>query len=253
MEKVEHAKESGHWYKKDGTPAYTYLNKKGEEKPTTLREAKKEGLVPGVTTIIKLMASQGLQNWFNDQIILACLTMPKIEGEAESDYIARIKKDAGEQAKKAREKGTEIHAVVQSGFEGKLSIANEYTEYYISARDTLVNALIHTIWKCETPFATERYGGKIDLLGGGYLLDIKTTSKDLENIKLWDDHYMQLAAYRLGVVKPCEDYIDTQCGILYINTETAESKLIMAEEKELERGWKMFNSLVDLYYAKSGL
>jgi hypothetical protein len=40
---------------------------------------------------------------------------------------------------------------------------------------------------------------------------------------------------------------------LYINSNTAESKLIFAEESELEKGWKCFNALLDYYYAKTGL
>lgn len=29
---AEQVSEQGHWYKRDGSPAYTYINKKGEEK-----------------------------------------------------------------------------------------------------------------------------------------------------------------------------------------------------------------------------
>ncbi len=41
----EKAQENGHWYTKDGTPAYTTIGKTGE-RATTLRDARKLGLLP---------------------------------------------------------------------------------------------------------------------------------------------------------------------------------------------------------------
>ena len=57
---------------------------------------------------------------------------------------------------------------------------------------------------------------------------------------------MQLAAYREGLAIP-----NAQCGILWINSVTAESRLVWADEKDLERGWKMFNALLDYWVAKN--
>ena len=245
---ADHAKENGHWYKADGTPAYTYLNKKGEEKPTTLREARKLNLVPSVTTIISCASAPQLVNWKIDQAILSSLTLSRNDDETEQEYLARIKADAQEQAKKAAERGTYIHALVQSGFEGMVFTNDDEYEFYRSAKDTLIIATDNEQWVCEKSFATERYGGKADLHTSKFLVDIKTHDKPDDKLKLWDEHYMQLAAYRegLGIVK-------AKCGILYINSVTAESKLIWADEKELVKGWKCFKALLDFYYAKTGL
>jgi hypothetical protein len=244
---AKHSADSGHWYKADGTPAYTYINKKGEEKPTTLREARKLDLVPSVTTIISCASAPQLVNWKIDQAILSSLTLTRNEAETEQEYLARIKADAQEQAKKAAERGTYIHAIVQSGFEGKF-IPIEYETYYCSARDTLFSATDNEQWTCEKPFATDRFGGKADLHTLKFLIDIKTTDKPIDGLKLWDNHYLQLAAYRVGL-----EIYEAQCGILYINSVTAESKLIWADEKELGKGWKCFSALLDYYYAKTNL
>jgi hypothetical protein len=48
--------EAGHWYDHDGKPMYTIVGANGKERNTTLRDAKKEGLVPSVTTIIGIAA-----------------------------------------------------------------------------------------------------------------------------------------------------------------------------------------------------
>jgi len=245
---ADHAKENGHWYKADGTPAYTYLNKKGEEKPTTLREARKLNLVPSVTTIISCASAPQLVNWKIDQAILSSLTLSRNDDETEQEYLARIKADAQEQAKKAAERGTYIHALVQSGFEGMVFTNDDEYEFYRSAKDTLIIATDNEQWVCEKSFATERYGGKADLHTSKFLIDIKTTDKPIDGLKLWDNHYLQLAAYRKGLKLD-----EAKCGILYINSVTAESKLIWAEEKELVKGWKCFSALLDFYYAKTNL
>ena len=38
--------ESGHWYTQEGDPMYTIIGANGKERNTTLRDAKKEKLVP---------------------------------------------------------------------------------------------------------------------------------------------------------------------------------------------------------------
>lgn len=240
--------EQGHWYKPDGSPAYTYINKKGEEKNTTLRQARKDGLLPSVTTIIRCAAAPGLENWKAQQVLMAALTTDRKQEETEQEYIDRIIADANEQALKAREKGTMIHAFVQSGFEG-VPLEVEAYRYYLSAKNTLENELNADVqWTCEKSFATERYGGKADLHSPHYLIDFKTTDKPVDGLKLWDEHYLQLAAYREGL-----GVSGAVCGILYINSSTAESRLLLAEEKELEKGLRCFNALVEYYYAKTRL
>jgi len=60
----EQKSESVHWYTKDGEPAYTIERADGKGfRNTTLRDAKKLGLLPSVTTILGVAAKPGLQNW----------------------------------------------------------------------------------------------------------------------------------------------------------------------------------------------
>jgi hypothetical protein len=249
------ASEAGHWYKKDGSPCYTIEGKNGQIRPTTLRDAKKLGLVPSVTTIIRCAAAPGLENWKQDQAILAALTCPRIEGESEADMLSRIKKDAAEQAKKAAERGTQIHAWVQGWFEDKeegIEAGTEEHRFCMSVNATIFEAVGYQEWVTEKSFATPRYGGKCDLHNEKYTLDFKTTDKDISTVKTWDEHAMQLAAYCIGMYDR-EPWELSQCGIVYINVNTAESRLIWIPEDELEKGWMMFAALLDYWYAKNGM
>ena len=54
--------ESGHWYTQEGEPMYTIIGANGKERNTTLRDAKKENLVPSVTTILGMIAKPSLEN-----------------------------------------------------------------------------------------------------------------------------------------------------------------------------------------------
>ncbi|MBE3145094.1 MAG: hypothetical protein IMZ61_14425 [Planctomycetes bacterium] len=241
--------EAGHWYKKDGSPCYTIEAKSGQIRPTTLRDARKLGLVPSVTTVIRCAAAPGLTNWMIDQAILAALTCPRIDGEDETAYLSRIKADSKEQARKASERGILIHAVVQHGFEDHLPLARwDGYEYYASARKTLVSWCGLREWISEKSFATTRYGGKVDLHNDDYLIDVKSTDKDITTLETWDEHKIQLAGYNGGLGGNAR-----KCGILYINVNTAESRLVWIDEKELDKGWKMFSALLDFWYAKTGL
>ena len=79
----EKLSESGHWYKKDGSPAYTTLGKTGE-RATTLRDARKLGLLPSTTGIIRQLSSAGLDLWKQQQVLLAALTLPRLADELET-------------------------------------------------------------------------------------------------------------------------------------------------------------------------
>jgi len=244
---ADYASESGHWYKQDGTPCYTVIGKNGKEKPTTLREARVMNLVPSVTHILSLANKPALISWMVDQGILAALTTPRIDGEPEADYLSRIKKSSKEEASKAAERGTLIHGWVQKGFEGKKLLPPE-DEFYISASVTLGKECGRQEWSSEKSFARDGYGGKCDLHNKDFVIDFKTTEKDLATIKTWDEHGMQLGSYRHGL-----GVEGAKAGILYIHVKTAESKLIWIEEDELQKGFKCFQDLLSFWYHKTGI
>jgi len=113
----EKLSESGHWYKKDGTPAYTVHGKTGEG-PATLRDARKLGLLPSVTTINGMLSKAGLDTWKQQQVLLAALTLPRLPDEPEADWLARVMQDSKATGREAAERGTAIHGIIQTWFEG---------------------------------------------------------------------------------------------------------------------------------------
>ena len=114
--------ESGHWYGLDGSPRYTVKAKDGSMRPTTLRDARKNQLVPSVTTVMKVAAAPGLEVWKQEQLLLAALTLPKRPDESEKDYITRIVADSKETGKNAAERGTRIHESIEKWFDGETNV-----------------------------------------------------------------------------------------------------------------------------------
>jgi len=253
MTEIKHATEAGHWYKLDGTPFYTLDGKNGCKRNVTLADAKKlKDIVPSVTTIIRECYKAGLENYKINQNILAALTLPRIESEKEIDWIKRVRQDAKEHTLQRAEKGTAIHAAIQAGFEKKPSQSLPY-EYYLVAAQKIAEEIGEQDWICEKSFATERYGGKVDLHNANYLIDIKTKEGSLNEVKLYDEHYMQLAGYCKGLNRHNgADILDCKYGILFVS-ENKEAKLLIATEEDIKRGWEMFISLCAYWYAKTGL
>lgn len=247
------AQEGGHWYAKDGTPMYTVPAKNGEPRATTLRDAKKMGLLPSVTTIMKAAASPGLEQWKMNQMMLAALTLPRMDGESEESFIKRIQADSKEQARQAADRGTAVHEAIERFFDGQIEA--ESLPYLEPVYKKIEENFGILNWSVEKSFASGQYAGKVDLHsldGDGVVIDFKTkefTSESLEKVAGFDENVMQLAAYRMGLAIP-----NARCANVFVSV-TEPGLVVVREwtEDELVRGWKMFDALTTYWYAKSQL
>ena len=249
-EKVE---QNGHWYTPQGTPAYTTIGKTGE-RPTTLRDARKEGLLPSVTTINGMLSKAGLDTWKQQQVLLAALTLPRGLQETEDEWLKRVMQDSKATGREAAERGTAIHAVIQGYFEQMY--LPEKPAYLDAIDSTLNSAFGSQPWLSEKSFGHPLgFGGKCDLMakpingqGTGYIVDFKTKNTDLDKVDVYFEHEMQLAAYREGLGLPT-----ARCAIVFVNGTTNQVKLVEVEESKLQNGWECFQHLLRVYQIKNNL
>ena len=250
----EYTAESGHWYKPDGSPAYTVEGANGKTRNTHVGDARKNGLVPSVTTIIGCAAKPALDVWKQQQAILAALTLPRLDGESEDNWLARVVADSKETARKAAERGTEIHGVIEAFYEG---VYLPELPTYVRVVESTINAHFGPqLWVAEKSFARNGYGGKCDLISrphvhpksDGFVIDFKTTEKDVDTLKVYFEHEMQLAAYREGFEMP-----NARCAIVYVNAQQNKAKLIEIPDADLRIGWECFSHLLAFYRAKNKL
>ena len=249
---MTHPSESGHFYWPDGRPCYEVPSADGKKmvKPD-IRHAKKLGLYPGTTTIIREAAKPGLERWKQTQAILSALTLPRLDGESLDSFAERALRDSGEQAKKAAERGVSIHGAIQAHYE-----AQDYPdEYKVFVANTVLAIDLkygeHSWW-AETSFSHPLgFGGKADLhaeLGSPIVIDIKTKEFSEPVGKLaYDEHCIQLAAYREGLELP-----KAVCSNVFVSVNNPGLVHIHEwPEEELQRGWRMFQALLDYWYART--
>ena len=244
---------SQHWYTKEGTPAYTTIGKTGE-RATTLRDARKEGLLPSVTTIINLMSKPALSSWLQQQVLLAALTLPRESNEPEQEWLKRVMSDSKATGREAAERGTAIHNIIQGYFEQMY--LPEKPVYLDAIDSTLKSAFGSQLWLSEKSFGHHLgYGGKCDLMakpmngqGSGFVVDFKTKDTDLDKVDIYFEHELQLAAYREGLNLP-----NARCAIVFVNGKTNQVKLVEIEETQLQKSWECFQHLLRVYQIKNNL
>jgi hypothetical protein len=244
--------DSSHWYTRTGAPAYEVAAAKGAMRPTTLRDARKLGLVPSVTTVLSVVAKPQLVAWQVRQGILAALTLPRIEGEPEDAYLARIKADGEQQVKDAAEEGTRIHDAIECAFKGHTYPA-DYRPHVEAARAALAEAFPGvTDWVAEASFAHESgYGGKVDLHSPstGIVVDWKGKDGDFSDAKrLAYDQHWQLAAYQRGLGLP-----RNACANGFVSrTHPGKVKLHVWSKEEIEEGDRVFMAALELWRCIKG-
>jgi hypothetical protein len=246
--KNDHAQEGGHWYTRDGDPMYTVPSKKdGTPRNTTLRDARERNLVPSVTTILNIAAKPGLNVWLQEQAILAALTLPRGTEETESAWLKRVVQDSKAQARDAADLGTEIHAAVQGFYEGRK--ASAYPIHVQTCTKAIESHYGAKKWIAERAFAHEMgFGGKVDMHTDGIVIDIKTKDfDDPAKVAGYDEHLMQLAAYRVGLGMP-----EARCANVFVSRTNADLAVVKEwAEEDLARGWLMFTALLSFWQYKN--
>ena len=248
----DYASDSGHWYTKEGETAYTQETKsgpnKGKARNTTIGDARKLGLVPSVTTVLKIVAKPQLEEWKVNQGILAALTYPATEQERSDDklFLAAVKRDAREHAIKAAQEGARIHGIVERYFRSEYNLEGEILVPLVKAMQE------HDVcgkWEPEKSFASPLgYAGKVDLhsKSNGLVVDYKTKDGDEEKfkkVKGYDGELGQLAAYAHGLGMSDARLINifisrTHPGVIKIHEWTKE---------ESEWGWQYFQDCFALW------
>ena len=236
---------SGHWYTADGQPSYTRIAKNGNVRATTLRDAKKEGLLPSVTTIINVLSKPGLDRWKQEQVLLASLTLPRLENEPEADWLKRVTEDSRATGRDAMDRGTNMHNVLEAYF--SQVYLPEYPSYTRRTEESLREHFGDQFYDCEQSFAHPLgYAGKCDLYSEeGIVVDFKT-KESLKNVEVYPEHELQLAAYCNGLKMP-----NARCAIVFVSEN--ETKIFEIDSEKINKSWEMFKHLLAFFQLKNGL
>lgn len=237
--------QSQHWYGRDGSSAYG----------STLRDARKHGLVPSVTTVDKVIAAPQLTNWMVRQALDAALTLPRLDGESLDAFKERALEDSRRQAIEAAEKGTELHNAIEASFVG--GRIRGWEKHCGAVKKALNEHFGERQWINEASFAHPMgFGGKCDLHALGIVVDFKSKPRIEEGKKYaYDNHARQLAAYAVGldVVTYPEggvfDWKSVTLANLFIGVEDAKVSVHIHTPAAAEKGWAQFQAALALWKA----
>lgn len=239
-----------HWYTREGLPCYEVPKAGGVGfRATTIADARKLRLRPSVTTVLSVIDKPALTNWKIDQAILAALTLPRIDGEAERDYLARVKADGAQQAKDAADEGTRIHDALEAHFKRRpfdakyephvAAVVRRLEELYPGVNDWVAEAYI--------PEGVP-YGGKCDIHSPstGLTCDYKGKDGDFsDGKKLAYDQHWQLAPYQRGLCVPKADGFN----IFVSRTHPGKVAHHVWTPADMTEGWAVFQAALALWQA----
>lgn len=236
--------------KKDGTG----------NRPTTIADARKLGLLPGVTQVLQVLDKPALREWLIRQAVYAVVTSPDVDGEVLDAKITRVleqERQQDEESQIARDRGTEIHAALEDLFCGK-PISPEI--------DPWVRPAFDAVCKYGELVATERvlvgdgYAGKTDLIQLAkdcwWLWDYKS-AKSLPTKGAYPENRLQLSAYAKAwesfSFKQSQDpmRLTIRTGNIYISTADC-GKFVICEHVEWQETYKAFASLVAVWQWQNG-
>jgi len=198
--------EGSHWYYTDGKPCYELPKADGSGmKVPTLADARKLNLLPGVSTILKILHKQALLEWLIEQSVLAVLTTPRLPQEPDDAFAKRVlstERVQDQESQKARDRGVEIHDGMEQLVSGK-PVDPDLAPWVMPAFEKLKS--YGPFLQAEVNVVGRGYGGRTDLVQQGqdciWVWDYKSAKKlpDPKKGGAWSEHRLQLAAYAKAI------------------------------------------------------
>lgn len=244
---------ASHFYTRDGRPAYEQprVDGKGTTK-TTVAHARKLGLLPSPTTILRLLAKPQLDTWKQEQAALAVLTAPRREGEELDAFVHRVlqvEKEHEAEKEAAADEGKAIHDSIECAL-NDVQYDLKYKPY--------VDATLKEIQKygrCvfnEKILVGDGYAGRTDC---GLESDHFITVVDFKGCKklpryAYDEHLLQGAAYAAALGNTGDKQV--QVAIVYIN-RNIPGEVALFTLWPWRDHYEMFRCLVKFFYLSNGL
>lgn len=250
------SKESGHWYfPVTGEPAHFQPCKTREgTRPTTLADAKRLGLLPSVSSILRVLDKPALRDWLIRQAVHAVVTAPDIPGEGIDAKLVRVlesERQQDQESDRARDLGADVHAAIESALAG---------QFYEPEFAPFVKAALDEVAKLGTVKASEKilvhplgFAGKTDLIMQSNVttvLDFKTC-KNLPTKGAWKEHVLQVSAYTDAVNVSHAAPLVLNSAVLYIST-TEPGKVMLYTDEDWQDAFEVFKSVFQVWKWMNG-
>jgi len=188
------------WYTRDGHPLPTTIAANGEERPTTLRDARRLGLFPAVAAILDVIARPVLQTWIVAQGILSSITLPRGDDETPDAFAHRVAADMNSHRDQAAHLGARIHHAIGQNLAG-LPPDSEIAPHLAELKKWFAAVNVNPLAIDDDRVSLEwGFGGRIDLYaevhGQPALIDFRSQVVKKAKPNFYENWPLQLAAHR---------------------------------------------------------
>lgn len=251
---------AGHWYTRDGSPAYAVQKKDGTgTRPTTLRDAKKLSLLPSVTTILAVLDKPQLTTWKIKTAIRATLDVERADGEETDAWVDRVVEAAGEPAAEAADLGTRIHNAIEAVCRGEAWDVAALGTYVAPVLGWIVGKMEQggRIIVQEGVIANSAYGfaGRVDCAfempdGTVWVVDWKSRKTrpgetDAQAFTPYATHRLQLAAYAAEWALE-RGWDKIRCANVFTSS-TEPGRFGVSVHEDPEGAWEAFKATLDVW------
>jgi len=249
-----------HFYKEKGEPFhYVPMTTRDGTRPTRMSDVKKiwanKGFcVPSVTTVLNILSKPALENWKINQHLKQAFGIDKsvlsyeLEHSVELDeFIEEVKRLTEIEMDLAPSAGTNFHKLMED-YVNRNTKDDENYQLAEKVYKTILDKTSSKDFTTEKSFATELYGGSVDLHSDDWIIDYKTKNKN--NFKagkmVYEENIMQLSAYREGL-----GLKNAKCANVFICLDTQKIDFHVHSEKELEKGKHLFHHALQIWYIRN--
>ena len=251
-----------HWYLPSGETYHTVLSADGvTPRPTTLRDARKVGALPSVTSVLGIIAKAGLEAWKLEQAILSALTLPRGRNEPLDVYAKRITTDMDAQVRASAEVGVKIHAACQEyALKRTCTLEADLVPYWEPWK-VWFDANVQEVRRVEEVVISRShgYGGTMDLecwlTGFGWtVVDFKTqkvkkAASGEPRPAFYETWPLQLAAYRRAIgghVASVENPMGERLASVVIDVERPRPVAVRVWDETAEY-WHVFEAALAMW------
>ena len=249
-----------HWYDINGTPKYEIKKKDGGMRATTLRDARKHGWVPSVTTVMDIVSKPGLEVWKVNKAIESALTVTRLVTETDEELSKRILAHSKQESEQAAKRGVHIHGKLEEYFHsisGKEHCAHEDSMSDIGKICEATKFVLDANcgkqdWVPEQSFCHKElgYGGKVDLCSDEWVIDFKTKDSIEDKKQLaYDAMAHQLVGYEKGLPRHPEDnWFHKRVANVFISADNP-GHVVFHEwpQDKFDLYWNVFSSTLQLW------
>lgn len=240
--------QASHWYDRNGNACHTQPKSKGDgERQTTLKDAKRLGLLPSVTNILSILDKPTLTTWKINKALQAALEMPKTKEESVEYWMERVNDKAMEEVFEAQDKGLAIHKAIEEFFKDGTEINPALEKSVRPVLKFLEEKKILSVSQEQRIVSIPLgYAGTADMLftwgsdGRGMgIFDFKTKkTKPGKKLESYLEHKCQLAAYA-AVYYGIPNLDKVLAANIFIST-TEEGRFEVVKHDDLPQAFNCF-------------